>query len=281
MSAFEGEMLGNLKARLTEITDLIDSHDEKMLSAKNELIYAQSELEKTEADLANTKRRIDLLSIDFKDAGERLAVNEKRLKELEDSTEKIEEQRDKLDEAEGQLDEENEELETKKNDMKREVERTEFTLSSEERRLVVVKRDTERATSKANMLEERATILEATLLKADESCMEMEEREEEAYDREDLNECKIEFLEGQCHENEIRADIAERACASVERVIIDIENEMNHWKRKVQALVAEMEAMDQVAKIEADIDENEMKIGLENKARRASNGNVEATIKTD
>merc|ERR1712142_1184487 len=121
---FEGEMLGNLKARLTEITDLIDQHDERMLSAKNELIYAQGEVEKAENDLGNTKRRFELLSEDYKRAQESLAVNEKKLKELEESTEKIEEARDKLEEAEGALDDACDELENKKNDMKREVEKT-------------------------------------------------------------------------------------------------------------------------------------------------------------
>jgi len=260
MACFEGEMLGNLKARLTEITDLIESHDERKISAKNELIYAQGELEKNESDLANTKRRIELLSTDFKESAERLAVNEKKLRELEESTEKIEQDRDKLDEAEGALDDAVDELENKKGDVKREVERSEFAYTGEARRKVVIERDLGRLTEKAEGLEKRAEILEQTLEKAGQSLMECEEREEEALDREDLNEEKIEFLEGELHETEIRADIAERACQTVERQIIEVENEVNHWKRKVEALVAEMNAMDEVAKIEADIDENEMKM---------------------
>lgn len=268
---FEGEMLGNLKARLTEITDLIDQHDERMIKAKNELIYALGEVEKEENDLGNTRRRFELLSKDYKDSQERLAVNEKKLKELEESTEKIEEARDKLEEAEGALDDACDELENKKNDMRREVEKTEFQLTSEQRRKVVIDRDLNRLKEKADGFEQRAAILEETLEKAGTSLMECEAREEEALDREDLNEEKIEFLEGELHETEVRADIAERACQTVERGIIEVENESNHWKRKVEALAAEMEAMDQVAKIEADIDENEMK----------SQAKVEAQVKTD
>jgi len=269
---FEGEMLGNLKARLTEITDLIDQHDERMLSAKNELIYAQGEVEKAENDLGNTMRRFELLSDDFKRAQESLAVNEKKLKELEESTEKIEEARDKLEEAEGALDDACDELENKKNDMKREVEKAEFQYASEVRRKVVIDRDVARLKEKADGFEQRAAILEETLEKAGTSLDECEAREEEALDREDLNEEKIEFLEGELHETDVRADIAERACQTVERGIIEVENEMNHWKRKVEALAAEMEAMDQVAKIEADIDENEMKRGQ---------AEVTAEVKTD
>lgn len=252
-------MLSNLKARLTEITDLIDQHDERMITAKNELIYAAGEVEKQDNDLGNTRRRFELLSQDFKDAAERLVVNEKRLKELEESTEKIEQARDKLEEAEGKLDDECDELEVKKNDVKREVEKAEFMLTSEQRRKVVIDRDLNKIIEKANGLEQRNAILEETLEKAGTSLMECEEREEEALDREDLSAEKIEFLEGELHETDVRADIAERACQTVERGIIEVENEVNHWKRKVEALAAEMEAMDQVAKIEADIDENEMK----------------------
>ena len=256
-------MLCNLKARLTEILELIESHDERMINAKNELIYAEGELEKNEADLANTKRRIDLLTIDFNEVTERLKVNEQKLKDLEESTEKIEVERDQLDEAEGILDEQIEEIDEKKNDMKREVERSGQALTSEERRKIVVERDIARLIEKANGLEQRGNILEQTLEKAGVSLMECEEREEAALDREDLNEEKIEFLEGELHETEVRADIAERACQTVERSIIEIENEVNHWKRKVDALAAEMEAMDQVARIEADIDEE----------KKSSNGN--------
>lgn len=266
--------MGNLKARLTEILELIESHDERMINAKNELIYAEGEFEKNEADYANTKRRIDLLTIDYNEVSERLKINEVKLKDLEDNTEKIETARDALDEAEGLLDEQIDEIEEKKNDQKREAERAEFNLSSEQRRKVVVDRDITRLTQKADGLEQRGNILDSTLEKAGTSLMECEEREEEALDREDLNEDKIEFLEGELHETEVRADIAERACQTVERGIIEVENEVNHWKRKVQALAAEMEAMDEVAKIEADIDEKEMK---------PSNGKpkVEGEIKTD
>jgi len=271
MAVFEGEMLVNLKARLTEITDLIEQHEEKKISAKNELIYAQGELEKNDADLSNTKRRIELLNIDMKDSSERLESNEKKLKELEESTEKIEQERDKLEEAEGELDEKNDDLEVKKVDMKRELERSEFSYTAEQRRKTVIERDLARLKEKADGFEQRAEILTSTLEKAGQSLMECEEREEEALDREDLNEEKIEFLEGELHDTEIRADIAERACQTVERGIIEIENECNHWKRKVDALAAEMEAMDQVAKIEADIDEKEMK--FDDKAKTSGNGN--------
>jgi len=274
MEAFEGEMLVNLKARLTEILELIESHDERMINAKNELIYAEGELEKTEADLSNTIRRIDLLTIDFNESSERLKVNEVKLRELEESTEKIETARDQLDEAEGLLDEQIDEIEEKKNDQKREAERAEFSLSSEERRKIIVERDIASLTAKANGFEQRGDILESTLEKAGTSLMECEEREEEVLDREDLNEEKIEFLEGELHETDVRADIAERACQTVERGIIEVENEVNHWKRKVEALAAEMEAMDAVAKIEADID-HEKETGGNGKPK------VEGEIKTD
>jgi len=276
MSVFEGEMLGNVKNRLNEIADLIDQHYEKVTTYKNELIYAQGEAEKADSDLNNTKRRYQLLEEDLKFSQGRLETHEKKLKELEESTEKIEQERDKLEEAEGELDDSIDELEVKKNDMKREVERSEFSLSSEQRRKVVIERDLGRLKEKADGLEQRAKILEETLEKAGQSLMECEQREEEALDREDLNEEKIEFLEGELHETDIRADIAERACQTVERGIIEVENEMNHWKRKVEALAAELTAMDEVVKIEQDIDENEMK-----RAKEGTNGKVEAEIKTD
>jgi len=261
MSAFEGEMLVHLKARLNEFMDLVEKHDDRCIQAKTELIFAQDEFEKFDLELHNAQRRIELLQVDYKGAQERLAENEKKLKECEEMTESVEKKTEELDELERKVEDELDILE--KQVAETHKENKDSMLAHLERKKVVTIREVERLVEKADNLQTRATLLEQTMEKAGTSLMECGDREEEALDREDLSEAKIEFLEGELYETENRADAAERSCQTVERGIMDVENEVNLWKKNIAKLVAEVTAMDQVIPLEADVDEHEMKAFLE------------------
>jgi len=255
--AFEGEMLSNLKARLTEFMEVIEKHDDRCIQAKTELMYAQDELEKHDLDLHNTSRRIELISVDYKDAQVQLAENEKKLKEIEESTDVIEKSCEELEEKESKLEEEVENMEKKVYEVQRANQ--ESYLAQLERKKVVTVREVERLSEKANQLEERAAILEATLEKAGTALMEVEEKEGEALDKEELSAEKIEFLAQLLFETDNHAEAAERICMSVERSIIETENELNSWKKKIKDLQEEVMGMDMVKSIETQVDENEMK----------------------
>lgn len=254
----DGEVLGKLKARLQEISDLIDAAESKKVTARGTQVYALTDLEKHELELQATKRRYLLLEQDLKDFTERHGVQDAKLKEITASIESIETQRGELEEKEGDLDSSIIGIEEKVREAKHNLEINEFKLSTEEQKKVVISRDLGKMNEKAEGLEKRCQLLEETLTKAGQNLDEMEERENGYQDREMQNEEKVLFLEGQNRETEVRADQAERYCQTCERGIIETTEEIAHWVRKINALEAEMLAMDEVTKIEEDIDKVEM-----------------------
>merc|ERR1712157_373181 len=116
-----------------------------------------------------------------------------------------------------------------------------------QRKVVVVNRDTEKVKDRADALEKRVALLEETIENAGKSLHELEEREGESSEREELNEEKLRFLEGQFKEAEVRAEAAERSCGVMERNILETTNEINSWTEKREKIEQEMLDMDAVA----------------------------------
>ena len=109
------------------------------------------------------------------------------------------------------------------------------------RKVVVLKRDIERITDKANSHEQRMMILEETVESTGESLRNLEERELESSDKEALTEEKIAFLESQIKEVEVRVEAAERQAQNLERVIFDTDTERQGWITKREEIEREME----------------------------------------
>ena len=115
------------------------------------------------------------------------------------------------------------------------------------RKAVVLKRDIERVSEKAETHEKRMNVLEDTIQSTGESLRVLEDRELESSDKEALNEEKIAFLEGQMKEAEIRLEAADRQAQNLERVLLDTDNERNTWIQKREAIekeMADIEAME-------------------------------------
>ena len=93
---------------------------------------------------------------------------------------------------------------------------------------------------KADALEKRVALLEETIENAGKSLQELEAREGESSEREELNEEKLLLLEGQFKEAEVRAEAAERSCGVMERNIEETTNEINSWKEKREKIEQEM-----------------------------------------
>nr|Q9U5M4.1 RecName: Full=Tropomyosin-2 [Podocoryna carnea]CAB55601.1 tropomyosin [Podocoryna carnea] len=241
------EKLGKLRAKLKEITEQIDDADQKKVEAKHALVDSLARLEKNEVEVNSAKRRIKLIEKDLEDSSERLKVAEEKLIKVEAEEKKIEEARNLLEEAESADDEKMYNIEEEFKESKRTLESNETKYIEAQRKGVVISRDVEKTRDKADTLEKRVAVLEQTIASAGESLVELEEREGESSEREEINEEKLIFLAGQFKESEVRAEAAERSCNVLERNIFETENEINTWIQKRKEIEDEMIEMDTVA----------------------------------
>merc|ERR1712126_240079 len=122
---------------------------------------------------------------------------------------------------------------------------TKFTEA--ERKYVVVKRDIERTTTKADSLEKRVELLEGTIASATDSLKELEEREGESSLKEERNAEELILLEGQFKEAEVRAEAATRSCQVLERNLDETQAEIDEWQEKTRQLESEIAAMNDIA----------------------------------
>merc|ERR1712013_252262 len=100
---------------------------------------------------------------------------------------------------------------------------------------------------KAEKNEAIVTTLEEQIEGFGKRLEELEELEGAAGEREDLNEEKVTFLEGQLKETETRADAAERMHAVLSNVIVEMETEIAGWTQKIVDMEHTMVEMDNLA----------------------------------
>jgi len=241
------ERLGKLRAKLKEITEYIETADQRKTDAKHAIVEASARLEKAETEVQSSRRRICLIEEDLKVTSERLQTAEEKLKTSTDTADECETTRQELETKESEDDEKIQNLEEKIKEMKRTLELNELKCVESQRKQTVYTRDIERIREKADGFETRVKLLEETIANHGQSLQELETREGEAGDREQLNEEKLHFLEGQLKETEVRAEAAERGCAVAERNILETENEINSWIQKREEIEREMIEMDDVA----------------------------------
>jgi len=241
------EKLGKLRNKLKEITEYIETADQRKTDAKHAIVEASARLEKAETEVQSSRRRICLIQTDLNDASERLQTAEEKLKVSNDTTDDCENTRQELETKESEDDEKIQKLEEQIKEMKRTLELNELKCVESQRKQTVYTRDIEKVKEKADGFETRVKLLEETIANHGQSLQELETREGEAGDREQLNEEKLHFLEGQLKETEVRAEAAERGCAVAERNILETENEINAWIQKREEIEREMIEMDDVA----------------------------------
>merc|ERR1719447_671199 len=114
--------------------------------------------------------------------------------------------------------------------MKRTVELNEQKLVEGERKGKGCENDIGINRKNAEVSEARVAQLEETIEKHGKRLEELEEREGESGDREQLNEEKVSFLERELKETTVRAEAAERNCAVLKNTILEAETE-KHYPR--------------------------------------------------
>merc|ERR1712013_89772 len=241
------EKLGKLRGKLKEITEHIDEADQSKVDAVQSTGDAVSRLEKLETELQSSQRRTQLVAKDLSDINERLDVAEEKLNKATEQSEEIEASREELESKEQEGDERTEELESNLKDMRRTVEMNLLKVVEGDRKNNVCNNEIAKLREKAEKNEAIVTTLEEQIDGFGKRLEELEELEGAAGEREDLNEEKVTFLEGQLKETETRADAAERMHAVLSNVIVEMETEIAGWTQKIVDMEHTMVEMDNLA----------------------------------
>jgi len=239
--------LEKVRGKLEEITSFIEDADERILTRKNNTAEAMARNDKLEVDLAQAKRRILLIQEDLRATNARLAEMESKLAKVQSESEEIEKVRDEMEANEGEMEVKIENLEEgiRETKIKHQV-----NLSREvecERKEGVCTAEIAKLREKAEISEARVAVLEGELEGFNQSLSEIEEREAEAGEREDLNEEKVAFLERELKETTMRAEAAERMSMVLYNSNVEVNTEVHKWVTQREEMLANMFTMDDVA----------------------------------
>lgn len=237
----------NVRAKLEEFTEHIETADEQVLTHKNDTLEAIARYEKLEVDLAQAKRRIMLIREDLRHATERLSVQEEKLTVTQTECEEVQNARDEMESHEGEQEEMIDNLETGIRDAKIKCELVINRVVDVERREEVCRAEISRLKEKADKDEARVAVLEEKIRGYGQSLGELEEKEGEMGERESLNEEKIVFLERELKETTVRAEAAERMSNVLQNTNFDLAEEIHKWVTRREDMTSSMFSMDDVA----------------------------------
>lgn len=233
--------LTKLKEKMTKLKDDTEQAEEREADAKSLLKDTNEKAERDQNEAEGLKRRITLLKADLAKTTERLEEAEGKLGEITQKGENEEMVRKELEEVEVEGDEKISMLEESCVEAAKEREEKVHLLNEATRRMVVIKRDLQTAKEKEEKYLDSYEKLKDTLRNFTEQTKELEELDEEAGEKEKLNEEKMRFLKEQVKEANGRAEVAEREVSKLERLKEETTSEIKNWGGKIKEIMQEMD----------------------------------------
>lgn len=232
--------LSNIKEKMQKIKDDIDASEERELNARQLLKDAEAREQVHVNEAESMQRRITLLTQDLAKAVTMYEEVEEKLHNEVGKTNADEEVRRKLEDWELKGDEKIQELEERVKEKEDLLKEKAEILTEAERKEVVLKRDLEKAEVKGDTLEERVDKLTEMLTGAAMKVQSLEQGEDEIFEREDLNEEKIKFLEEQVKISGQTCEDAEREAQKLERICDQVQTEITHYNDLTEESKKEM-----------------------------------------
>jgi len=226
---------------------MIEAADQKIVDCRHATLEANARFEKLEVELQSSKRRIVLITKDLEAAHERFGHSDEKCVKATATSEEAEIAREQLENEELSIEENIEKLEENIKDMKRKLELNSGKFVECERKVEVCNNDVARIQKQAEISEARVKVLEGVIEDHGKSLVELEDREGEISEKEELNEEKINYLEGELKETIVRAEAAERNSAVFQNNMMMTETEINNWVKMREDMQQSMLTMDDVA----------------------------------
>ena len=236
-----------IKTRINKLKEDIDACEQKECESNALLKEANARLEAAETEKSSFRRRIKIIQDELAKTKERLAEKTERLDSLEMKTAEHETAVKNLENQEVEGDER---MGTLSDQLKRgqiEVETYDTQWREAKRKEKVLLNDLEKAGCRYEEGCMRCDQFLKAINNATEQIKDLEAREYDQSERENLRAEKMTFLADQQKEALTRAEAAERDTARLKRILTGLDLDIKNWHNKTADVRAEIEEVNNMA----------------------------------
>lgn len=230
-----------LKKKLNALKDNTEAAEEREKEAIEQCREVELAVDAKTEEKESIKRRIHLLSNELVKVEEQYAEAKKKLDDFTVKTLENEEARQVLEEEDSVTDETLAEMEDKAAQARTFASEQENLLSETQRKFVVVERELHLADNRLETNQKRAKALEGDIEQGGENLRELEGKDAQCAERDEIHEEKIRFLEQQLSETVKRYEDAEMLVLKREREKEQVEYDIDIVVERIGKVETEME----------------------------------------
>jgi chromosome segregation ATPase len=224
--------LVKIKDKLNAMRDAVEVAEDRESDAKNNLRLANERAAKAEEDADSYKRRLELLRKELDKNLDKVQENKDSLTNLHDKIEQEQATEKELGGLELDTDEQLNDIEVKAKDALTRQDEKLRDLNDISRKLTKTELDLSRSTDRVDKAEARITEMNHELKNAGDSMSKLESKDEEASEREGVQEEKIEFLQGELKVLVERFEVSDRDGRKLERTLDELSMDLENFKEK-------------------------------------------------
>lgn len=236
--------LDKVKDTLVKLKESIDVAEEREIEAHQQRQEADSRLEKAEEESESYRRRLKLLQADLVKTKKTLEEKQSRLAQVEGRSLDDDEKRREFEGVEVERDDQLIAIEEEALTAKQEAAESTHILMETQRKLQVVEGDMEKVHQRFDAADAKEKACIDTIESNCEEMRTLEDRDNDAAEREIEAEEKLRFLEDQLKEAVVRAENAERDVVRNENIVASIRNDLNAVKMKHDDIGCECDKID-------------------------------------
>lgn len=251
--------LDKVRDTLVKLKESIDNAEEREIEAVQEKREADSRLEKAEEETESYRRRIKLLKADLEKTKKTLADKQERLAHVEGRSMDDDEKRREYEGLEIERDDQLAIVEEEVQNAKREASESAHILMESTRKLQVLETDLEKVHQRLDAADSKEKAFIELIEQNGEELRNLEDRDNDAAERELEAEEKLRFLADQLKEAVIRAENAERDVVRNENIVVSIRNDLNGVKDSHAKIGYEIDKIDDLVNALNNGDEDAFK----------------------
>lgn len=251
--------LDKVRDTLVKLKESIDNAEEREIEAVQEKREADSRLEKAEEETESYRRRIKLLKADLEKTKKTLADKQERLAHVEGRSMDDDEKRREYEGLEIERDDQLAIVEEEVQNAKREASESAHILMESTRKLQVLETDLEKVHQRLDAADSKEKAFIELIEQNGEELRNLEDRDNDAAERELEAEEKLRFLADQLKEAVIRAENAERDVVRNENIVVSIRNDLNGVKDSHAKIGNEIDKIDDLVNALNNGDEDAFK----------------------
>lgn len=236
--------LDKVKETLVRLKESIDTAEEREIEANQLKQEADSRLEKAEEESESYRRRYKLLQADLVKTKKALEEKQKRLDHVEGRSLDDDEKRREFEGVEVERDDQLIAIEEEALAAKQEAAESTHILMETQRKLQVVEGDMDKVHQRLDAADAKEKACIDTIERNSDEMRSLEDRDNDAAEREIEAEEKLRFLEDQLKEAVVRAENAERDVVRNENIVASVRNDLLAIQTKHNDIGSECDRID-------------------------------------